>query len=43
MIQCFYSRYDYGLVTLKEARVVSRVLVHKDRFVERPPRKTVQP
>jgi hypothetical protein len=30
MIRCFFSRYDDELVTLKEARVVSRVLLHKD-------------
>jgi hypothetical protein len=33
MLQCFYSRYDYNLVTLKEVRAVSRVLLLKDRFI----------
>jgi hypothetical protein len=43
MICCFISGYDYELVTLKEAWVVSQELLHKDRFVGWPPRKTVQP
>jgi hypothetical protein len=33
MIRLFYSRYDDEFVALKEARVVSRVLLRKDLFV----------
>jgi hypothetical protein len=33
MIHCFYSGYDDELVTLNEARAVSRVHLHKDLFV----------
>jgi hypothetical protein len=33
MIQCFHSIYDDELVTLKEARVLFRVLLRKDLFV----------
>jgi hypothetical protein len=36
-----YSRYDDELVALKGARVVSRVRLCKDLFVERPLGKTV--
>jgi hypothetical protein len=43
MIRCFYSGYDYELVTLKVTWVVSRLLLRKDRFVERRAEKTVQP
>jgi hypothetical protein len=33
MIRSCYLDYDYELVILKEARAVSRVLLHKDMFV----------
>jgi hypothetical protein len=39
----FYSRYDYDLVTLMEARRVSRMFLRKDMFVGWSPGKTVQP
>jgi hypothetical protein len=38
-----YSVYDNELVILKGARAVSRVPLHKDLFIERPPEKIVQP
>jgi hypothetical protein len=38
-----YSGYDDELVALKGARAVSQLALGKDLFVERSPRKIVQP
>jgi hypothetical protein len=37
-----FPRFDIGFFDIKETQIVRRLILYKDLFVERPPKKIVQ-